>query len=121
MSIFGALRSGVTGLFSQSQAIGMIADNIANVNTVGFKAVRPRFSTLVTVQATPTLHSPGGVQSTVFHEIDQQGLLQPSDSATDIAIAGDGFFAVTDKSDGRSEEHTSELQSLMRISSAVFC
>src|SRR3546814_2113268 len=58
------LRSGVTGLFSQSQAIGMIADNIANVNTVGFKAVRPRFSTLVTVQATPTLHSPGGVQST---------------------------------------------------------
>src|SRR3546814_11351068 len=70
------------------------------ISTVGFKAVRPRFSTLVTVQATPTLHSPGGVQSTVFHEIDQQGLLQPSDSATDIAIAGDGFFAVTDKSDG---------------------
>ena len=37
MSIFGAMRSGVTDLFSQSQALGMIADNIANVNTSGFQ------------------------------------------------------------------------------------
>ena len=72
MSIFGALRSGVTGLFAQSQALGMIADNISNLNTVGFKAIRPRFSTLVTAQATANLHSPGGVQSRVTREIDAQ-------------------------------------------------
>lgn len=101
MSIFGALRSGVTGLFSQSQALGMIADNISNLNTVGFKAIRPRFSTLVTAQATANLHSPGGVQSRVTREIDAQGLLTASSSSTDIAISGNGFFAVQDRSDGQ--------------------
>jgi flagellar hook protein FlgE len=100
MSIFGAMRSGVTGLFSQSQALGMIADNIANVNTVGFKAVRPRFSTLVTAQSSADLHSPGGVQSKVEREIDRQGLLTASAVSTDIAIAGSGFFTVNDQTDG---------------------
>lgn len=100
MSIFGAMRSGVTGLFSQSQALGMIADNIANVNTVGFKAVRPRFSTLVTAQASADLHSPGGVQSRVEREIDAQGLLTSSSVSTDIAISGSGFFTVNDQTDG---------------------
>lgn len=100
MSIFGAMRSGVTGLFAQSQALGMIADNIANVNTVGFKAIRPRFSTLVTAQATASLHSPGGVQSRVEREIDAQGLLTASSVSTDIAISGSGFFAVNDQTDG---------------------
>ena len=100
MSIFGAMRSGVTGLFSQSQALGMIADNIANVNTVGFKAVRPRFSTLVTAQAAQNLHSPGGVQSKVEREIDAQGLLTASSVSTDIGISGSGFFAVNDQTDG---------------------
>lgn len=100
MSIFGAMRSGVTGLFAQSQALGMIADNIANVNTIGFKAIRPRFSTLVTAQATANLHSPGGVQSRVQREIDAQGLLTASASSTDIAISGSGFFAVNDQTDG---------------------
>ncbi|MFL2540803.1 MAG: flagellar hook protein FlgE [Candidatus Latescibacterota bacterium] len=100
MSIFGAMRSGVTGLFSQSQALGMIADNIANVNTVGFKAVRPRFSTLVTAQSSADLHSPGGVQSRVEREVDQQGLLTSSAVSTDIAISGSGFFTVNDKTDG---------------------
>ena len=100
MSIFGAMRSGVTGLFSQSQALGMIADNIANVNTVGFKAVRPRLSTLVTAQSSADLHSPGGVQSRVEREVDQQGLLTSSAVSTDIAISGSGFFTVNDKTDG---------------------
>ena len=100
MSIFGAMRSGVTGLFSQSQALGMIADNIANVNTIGFKAVRPRFSTLVTAQSSADLHSPGGVQSKVEREIDRQGLLTASAVSTDIAIAGSGFFTVNDQTDG---------------------
>ena len=100
MSIFGAMRSGVTGLFSQSQALGMIADNIANVNTVGFKAVRPRFSTLVNAQSSADLHSPGGVQSRVEREVDQQGLLTSSAVSTDIAISGSGFFTVNDKTDG---------------------
>ncbi|MFQ6016752.1 MAG: flagellar hook-basal body complex protein, partial [Kiloniellaceae bacterium] len=96
MSIFGAMFSGVTGLDAQSQALGMIADNISNVNTIGYKGTSARFATLVTQQASRTNYTPGGVQSTPFHAIDRQGLLQSSGSRTDIAIAGQGFFVVNE-------------------------
>ncbi len=94
MSIFGAMFSGVSGLQAQSQALGMIADNISNVNTVGYKGSTARFSTLVTGAATATTFTPGGVQSNTNQLIDKQGLLQSSVSASDIAIIGKGFFIV---------------------------
>ena len=100
MSIFGGMRSAVTGLAAQSQALGMIADNIANVSTVGYKRTSAQFSTLVTVSSTQSSHSPGGVASNVLRGIDQQGLLEASTSSTDIAISGDGFFVVNDSPDG---------------------
>lgn len=100
MSIFGGMRSAVTGLAAQSQALGMIADNIANVSTVGYKRTSAQFSTLVTVSSTQSSHSPGGVSSNVMRGIDQQGLLEASTSSTDIAISGDGFFVVNDSPNG---------------------
>jgi flagellar hook protein FlgE len=100
MSIFGGMRSAVTGLAAQSQALGMIADNIANVSTVGYKRTSSQFSTLVTVSSTQTSHSPGGVQSNVVRNIAQQGLLEASTSTTDVAISGGGFFVVTDNANG---------------------
>jgi flagellar hook protein FlgE len=96
MSLYGALYAGVSGLSAQANALGIISDNIANVNTIGYKGTSARFSTLVTQQATQTLHSPGGVKSSPFNHIDRQGLLQASASATDIAIAGKGFFVVNE-------------------------
>lgn len=100
MSIFGGMRSAVTGLAAQSQQLGMIADNIANVSTVGYKRTSAQFSTLVTVASTASSHSPGGVATNVQRGIDQQGLLEASTSTTDVAISGDGFFVVSDESDG---------------------
>ena len=100
MSIFGGLRSAVTGLAAQSQAMGMIADNISNVSTTAYKGVSPQFSTLVTVQATQSLHTPGGTTTNVQREIDQQGLLEASSSATDISISGSGFFVVNENAAG---------------------
>ncbi len=97
MSIFGGLRSGVSGLFAQSQSMAMISDNIANVNTVGYKVNRARFSTLVTAQSAEALFASGGVQSSIGREIDAQGLLGASTASTDLAISGNGFFAVTDQ------------------------
>lgn len=94
MSIFGAMFSGVTGLNAQSQALGMIADNIANVNTVGYKGTTSQFFSLVTQAASRTTYTPGGVSSAPSQEIDRQGLLQASNSKTDIAVAGRGFFVV---------------------------
>lgn len=96
MSLFGAMRAGVSGLFTQSQAMGMVADNIANVNTTGYKGVSPRFSTLVTAQASASSFAPGGVQLNTLNAIDQQGLLEASTSSTDLAVSGAGFFVVSD-------------------------
>ncbi|NIR40157.1 MAG: flagellar hook basal-body protein, partial [Actinobacteria bacterium] len=86
--------SGVSGLNAQSNALGMISDNITNVNTVAYKGTVARFSTLVTQAATRSSYSPGGVRSIPYAEIDQQGLLQASEATTDLAIAGRGFFVV---------------------------
>jgi flagellar hook protein FlgE len=94
MSLYGAMFSGVSGLNAQSQALGMISDNISNVNTVGYKTKEAAFSALVT-RSTPNFHSPGGVRSTPVASVDRQGLLQASSSVTDLAISGQGFFVVT--------------------------
>ncbi|GAB4393667.1 MAG: flagellar hook protein FlgE [Kiloniellaceae bacterium] len=96
MSIYGAMFAGVSGLAAQSNALSMISDNIANVNTVGYKGVSARFSTLVTMAATQTSHTPGGVMSAPYSFIDRQGLLQGSASGTDLAVAGQGFFVVNE-------------------------
>ncbi len=97
MSLYGAMFSGVSALNAQSQALGMIADNISNVNTVGYKTTKASFATLVT-RSSPNFHAPGGVRSSPIQSVDRQGLLQASPNATDIAISGDGFFVVTDNS-----------------------
>ncbi|HUT50202.1 MAG TPA: flagellar hook protein FlgE [Alphaproteobacteria bacterium] len=98
MSIFGAMFSGVSGLRAQSQMLGMISDNISNVNTVGYKGSVAQFSTLVTDAASATSFTPGGVQSNTNQLIDKQGLLQSSTSKSDISIVGSGFFVVNDAS-----------------------
>jgi flagellar hook protein FlgE len=100
MSIFGALFSGVSGLFANSQALGMIADNISNANTPAYKETHALFSTLVTQDSTQTTYTPGGVQASPFTGIDQQGLLQASSSPTDLAIQGGGFFVVNNNALG---------------------
>lgn len=94
MSLYAALYSGVSGLTSYSNALGMISDNITNVNTVGYKESRARFSTLVTETRSSTRYSPGGVQVLPQNLISKQGLLTSSASATDLSIDGSGFFVV---------------------------
>jgi flagellar hook protein FlgE len=99
MSIYGAMFSGVSGLNAQSGALGMIADNISNVNTIGYKSSRAMFSTLVTQAATQNHYTPGGVQVRPMQDLQRQGLLQSSVSNTDIALSGNGFFVVGSKAD----------------------
>lgn len=97
---FTALSAGVSGLTAFTEGIGVIADNITNVNTIGFKESRSRFSTLVTETAAISSFSPGGVRSFTDTLISRQGLLQPSNSATDLSIDGPGFFIVRDAGPG---------------------
>lgn len=102
MGLFGALFAGVSGLSSQSNKIGVISNNISNVNTVGFKQGSAAFDTLVVPSGT-TSFSPGGVISNTQQLVDQQGLIQATSSPTDVAITGGGFFMVNTKADGTGD------------------
>ncbi len=94
MSLYGALFSGVSGLSAQSSAMGAIADNITNVNTIGYKGTTVNFQTLVTKQTSLTTYSAGGAQPKPRANIDIQGLLSATSSSTDLGISGQGFFIV---------------------------
>lgn len=99
MSLYGALYAGVAGLQAQSNKLGIISDNVANVNTIGYKQGSANFETLVTNSGNTTAYSPGGVLGGNEQLVTTQGLLQTTSSATDIAISGSGFFVVNQKAD----------------------
>jgi flagellar hook protein FlgE len=94
MSVFGALYAAVSGLNANSNALGIISDNISNADTVGYKETSTDFSTLVTQSGSPSLYSPGGVQTQPFYNVAQQGVLQAESAPTDLALSGGGFFVV---------------------------
>jgi flagellar hook protein FlgE len=97
MSINSALLAGVSGLTANSAALAAISQNIANVNTVGYKRTAGEFQTVINSQSQGAGYSAGGVLSTARHYTSQAGQLQRTTSATDLGIAGQGFFVVTEK------------------------
>lgn len=98
MSINSAMLAGVSGLTANSAALAAISDNIANVNTVGYKRSQADFQTIVTSRSGRG-YSAGGVLAQARHYVSQQGLLQRTQSGTDLAVAGQGFFVVTEKAE----------------------
>jgi flagellar hook protein FlgE len=120
MSLYGALYSGVSGLKGQSNKIGIISDNISNVNTVGYKGNRGGFESLVTSSASESQFSPGGVIGANQQLVNKQGLLQSTDSATDIAISGDGFFVVNQQADGAGQVYYTRAGSFTQDATGNF-
>ena len=94
MSLFGSLYTAVSGLDAQSQATAIISNNIANVNTTGFKRSEAAFAALVTVESAAARYSPGAVTVNRLQRVDEQGQIAQTGSTLDVAIAGDGFFTV---------------------------
>ncbi len=100
MSLYGALFGGVSGLNAQSSKIGAISDNIANVNTIGYKQATASFSSLVVNTSNAGTFQTGGVRGGSRLDVQKQGLLQSTQSSTDLAISGGGFFVVRSVPDG---------------------
>lgn len=100
MSLTGAMMIGVTGLNANSQALSVASSNIANVNTVGYKAGQNNFSTLLADSMGSGDISSQGVISIASQNVTQQGLLQTTESPTDLAISGNGFFVVNQAANG---------------------
>jgi flagellar hook protein FlgE len=95
MSLYGVLRTGVSGMNAQSSKLGTIADNIANAGTTGYKAASTQFSALILDSGTSNYNS-GSVASEIRHAISQQGSLAYTTSVTDLGIQGNGFLIVSD-------------------------
>ena len=104
-----SLYTTATGMKAQQTMVDMIANNIANVNTAGFKKSQASFEDLFYV----TLQSPGlaqggdgspvpigtqigsGTRLNGTTKVFTTGTLEGTDRSLDVAIDGEGFFAVT--------------------------
>lgn len=101
MSINSAMQAGVSGLSANSAALAAISQNIANVNTIGYKRTQGEFQTIVNSQSKGAGgYAAGGVMTTARHFISQEGQLQRTSESTDLAIDGQGFFVTTEKAEG---------------------
>ena len=97
MSILRSLNTGAAGLRAHEEAIGVAGDNIANVNTAGFKRSRASFEDVLgrSVAGSSSIAIPGGGSRMAHIEtMWSQGALLTTDAPTDLAISGDGMFMV---------------------------
>jgi flagellar hook protein FlgE len=97
MSLYGMMRTGVSGMNAQANRLSTTADNIANSGTTGYKRSGTEFSSLVIPNVTGNYTS-GGVNTSIRYAISQQGDFKYTSSGTDLAINGEGFFVVQDAS-----------------------
>ncbi|MBH23298.1 MAG: flagellar biosynthesis protein FlgE [Myxococcales bacterium] len=98
MSILSTLYQGVSGLNSNSTRLEVTGNNIANVNTIGFKASRVNFEevlgrTVIGASAQGQIGA-GSAVSTV-DQVFSQGSFVNTGVSTDLAVAGEGFFVVS--------------------------
>lgn len=101
-----SLYSGVSGMQNHQTRLDVIGNNVANVNTTGFKRGRVNFHDMISQQlsgaASPTTEVGGvnpkevglGVMVASFDTIFTQGNLQSTGVSTDVAIQGNGFFVL---------------------------
>ncbi len=104
--MLSSLYSGISGLLANSQTLNVVGNNIANVNTVGYKAASTIFSDVLyqTVSAGSGSAQVGRGSSLSDVRTDfSQGSFETTTSGTDLAIGGSGFFIV--KKDGSDSSY----------------
>lgn len=97
MGIQSALFSGISGLNTNSQAMSVIGNNLANTNTIGFKGARTIFSDMLSSNVSGsggTSQVGRGAGLSTIDNIFKQGTFASTNSDTDVAIDGEGFFIV---------------------------
>lgn len=103
MTMFSALTAAFTGMRSHTTAMQSISDNIANIQTPGYKTANTRFRELISeidrTQNRIEQQHMGVAPETQFF-IDKQGMVEFTDRALDVAIQGKGFFLSNTEPDG---------------------
>lgn len=98
MTIGGAFTNSIEALEAQSNALGVISQNIANVNTTGYKSTTDNFQTVLSEATAGT--NIFGVQPVQAQNITQQGNMQSTGVWDNLAINGNGFFITNSALDG---------------------
>ena len=109
MSLSSSLFSGISGLNALGNAMTVIGDNIANVNTVGFKGSRVTFQDVLSQNVATTAGTAQVGRGTSLADISSsfsQGSFESTDSSTDLAIGGAGFFVVREPANANNEFYT---------------
>jgi flagellar basal-body rod protein FlgG len=101
------LRTAATGLTAQQRYVEIIANNLANVNTTGFKKTRPEFQDLLYETFRPAggvrrdgveplneVQVGSGTELVATTKLFSQGDLTQTNNPLDIGINGEGFFVV---------------------------
>ncbi|HOW53347.1 MAG TPA: flagellar hook protein FlgE [Syntrophorhabdaceae bacterium] len=89
--------SGISGLMANSSSINVVGNNIANVNTVGFKGSRASFEDVLYQSINGTSGTSQVGRGTALSSVDTsfgQGSFESTTESTDLAIGGKGFFIV---------------------------
>jgi flagellar hook protein FlgE len=97
MSLYGVMRTSTSGMNAQSTRISAVAENVANANTNGYKAVRTEFSSYF-ISGNVGDYNSGYVDVNLHRMVGNQGTLAATTSPTDLAIQGEGFFVVRNSS-----------------------
>lgn len=117
MGISQSLFTGVTGLSTNSDGMAVIANNIANANSRGFKYDRAEFEDLLSQSLNNSSQLGRGARLKGIRTIHNQGGLATTDNITDLAIQGQGFFIVNNP---KSEKQESGGQFYTRVGSFNF-
>ena len=95
MSLYGVMRSSVSGMSAQSSKLGAVSDNIINSATVGYKRAETEFRSISMGSGGGSYNS-GAIEARTRYAISAEGTLDFTTSVTDLAIEGNGFFIVSD-------------------------
>lgn len=98
MSVFSALYTGVTGMTALGKNMEVLGNNIANVNTIGYKGSRMEFSDLLyqSINSTSGRQQVGrGVRMEAIQGLFHQGSFESTPIVTDVAINGNGYFVLS--------------------------
>ena len=98
--MFPAYSIALSALNANSKAIDVVGNNLANLNTTGFKSTNVEFSDLIsqTLGLNSTADIGMGVGQVRTVNTEGQGTLTTTNGATDVAVQGNGFFVVTNSS-----------------------
>ncbi len=99
--MFESIYTGLTGLASFSRGLSNISNNVANLNTVGYKRSVLQFQDLMSARDSVSGQRGNGVTAGQPHLVYKQGELRQSGNDLDAAVNGEGYFVLRD-SEGKT-------------------